>query len=163
MSYADIFEQKEVFVISHMGERPWQVQHHFETAASDESIDLAEGDIGIKIPDELRAFWKVSDGAVLFKALQSPEWGWRIVSSQRYLESQHKYRRKFFDTWKMEYLLVAELLAPRVAVVWNYQTDEVIFLETESGSMQEIVIGTSITDFFSKLAKSQGSLYWKWT
>ena len=141
---SEIFSQKEVFSVSHMAEAPWQVQHHFETPAKPEAIQQAEDDIGIVIPETLKDFWLMSDGAVLYKSLEAPDWGWRVLSTDRYLEKQHKWRRKFFDYWKMEFLVLAELVKPHSAVVWNSQNDDVLYLDPSSLTMKEVNIAEGV-------------------
>ena len=162
MSFQEIYQQQEPFKVSHMGEPLWEVQHQWQPAASNESIVQAQEDIEVPIPQHIQDIWKISDGALLYKSLKAPDWGWRLISTDRYLENQHKWRRKFFDEWQMQYLAIAELLQPHIAVVWESFTNEVCFLDTSSGGMDAIVIAKSIPEFFDKLVEHQGGLYWQW-
>ena len=158
----DLFGQQGSYKISHMGEPAWDVFNETNSAASAESVDTAQDEMGMTIPDDVKDFWKFSDGALLYRSVKAPVWGWRIVSSQKYLETQHKWRRKFFDEWRTSYLTVAELLNPISAVVWDCYEKKIYFLDTSAGDMKPLEIASSFEEFMVAMAKSQGGLYWQW-
>jgi len=162
MGWNDLFGQQKSFTISHMGEPKWEVSHSCEPPATEESIFTAEDELGLVVPDGVKDFWRFADGALLYRSAQPPIWGWRILGSQKYLEVQHKWRRKFFDEWRTSYLAVAELLNPISAVVWDCYLKKVYFLETSSGDMRATEIASSFEEFLQRLEDSQGGLYWQW-
>jgi len=156
------FGQEGVFAISHMGEPAWQVRQRLNAPASAEEIENAQDEIGMHLPEDVKKFWKFSDGGELYRSEQDPLWGWRIISTKKYLESQHKWRRKFFNEWRSTYVTIAELMSPVSAIVWDSASENILFLDTSAGDMNPVLIAASVKDFFKNISQSNGALYWQW-
>lgn len=139
----------------------------WNSPATDEDLEQFEKSTGIALPDDYKAFLKISNGATLFKDVEYGQWGCQILALDQLIVATQDLRNYGQDLTEAS-IVFATWLGDGDTLLFDlrkYQNEgKNYIIDGDAGYNFEEweYIKGNFGKWIDRLIVSQGAKYWRW-